>query len=47
MPGEHPLAVDGQRVAESLVADVQPNSWNYVSLYGVTDFGGVTLTTAY
>ncbi|MET9336465.1 PPC domain-containing protein [Nonomuraea sp. NPDC003804] len=37
----------GSGTAESLVADVQPNSWNHVSLYGVTDFSGVTLTTEY
>ncbi|GAA2689268.1 collagenase [Nonomuraea recticatena] len=43
----HDARSTGPGTAESLVADVQPNSWNYVSLYGVTDFGGVTLTTEY
>ncbi|WP_431896201.1 collagenase [Nonomuraea sp. bgisy101] len=43
----HDAGSTGPGTSESLVADVTPNSWNYVSLYGVTDFSGVTLTTEY
>ncbi|MEU7893964.1 M9 family metallopeptidase [Nonomuraea sp. NPDC049152] len=29
------------------VTDLNPNGWNHLSLYGVTDFSGVTVTTEY